>query len=41
MTVDRGTINCSRKFHSIKINMVEYLLDKLKMDGVENKMDEN
>jgi hypothetical protein len=25
--VDGGTINCSRKFHSIKLNMGEYFLN--------------
>lgn len=29
MIVDEGTINCLGKFHNIKLNMGEYLLDGL------------
>jgi hypothetical protein len=39
MIVYGCTINCSRKCHSIKINMGEYLLDipliSIQMDGVD------
>jgi hypothetical protein len=39
MIVDGHTINCSKKFHSIKLNMGEYLLDSLmvsiQMGGVD------
>jgi hypothetical protein len=37
MIANGGTINCSRKYHSIMLNMVEYLLDSptiaIKMGG--------
>jgi hypothetical protein len=39
MIVDGGTINCSGKCHSIKLNMGEYLLDSpmisIQMGGVD------
>jgi hypothetical protein len=39
MIVDRGTINCSGKCHSIKLNMGEYFLDSpmisIQMGGVD------
>jgi hypothetical protein len=39
MIADGGTINCSRKFHSIKLNMGDYFLDSpmiaIQMGGVD------
>jgi hypothetical protein len=39
MIADGGTINCSGKCHSIKLNMGDYLLDRpmisIKMGGVD------
>jgi hypothetical protein len=39
MITNEGTINCSWKFHSIKITMGHYLLDSpmivIQMDGVD------